>query len=289
MKKFSSISKNNNVQRIAIGKFESMHLGHMSVFSYLDKNDIVLIIKMQDSPLGSILPYKRRNLYATRPMYFVDFEKIKDLSGKQFLKYLKNKLPNLKTIVVGVDFRFGKNRKYTARDIPDISNLNVIALPEMRIDGIPVHSSYIREFIVNGEIALANKLLGRCYSIVGDIISGQGLGSTKLVPTINIQANHFVLPKDGVYATYTMIDEILYKSISFLGNRISTNISFAIETHILDKHIYTLPKEIEIMFVARIRDNRKFDSLRMLKNQILKDINIAKNILESNKFNIRRS
>lgn len=280
MRKFSSILKNDEVIAVAIGKFDSMHLAHKAVLKHLDKNDIVLLIKMSQQPNGSILPYRKRENYIKRKLYFIDFEKIRNLSGKKFLKYLQMKLPNLKTIIVGDDFRFGKNRKYSAKNIPEISNINVIIIPEIKIDGIPVHSSYIRSFILSGEINLANKLLGRYYSIDGDVINGQGIGKKMLFPTLNIKADEYILPKDGVYASYTKINKDIFKSITFLGNRLSTNMSFAIETHIIDKILDRTPKKLEIFFVKRIRDNKKFENLDSLKYQITLDINCAREIID---------
>ncbi|RAX53056.1 riboflavin biosynthesis protein RibF [Helicobacter sp. 16-1353] len=288
MRKFSSILKNDEVMSIAIGKFDSMHLAHKAVLKYLDKNDIVLLIKTPQHLRGSILPYRKRENYTKRKIYFIDFEKIKNLSGKKFLKYIQTKLPNLRTIIVGDDFRFGKNRKYSAKNIPEISNLNVIIIPEIKIDGIAVHSSYIRKFILNGEINLANKLLGRFYSIEGNVISGQGIGKERLFPTFNINAGEYILPKDGVYASYTKIGKDVFKSTTFIGNRLSTNMSFAIETHIIDRVINDNPKKIEIFFVKRIRDNKKFQNLDSLKHQIMVDIECAKEILDSSFSNIEQ-
>ncbi|RDU63539.1 bifunctional riboflavin kinase/FAD synthetase [Helicobacter sp. MIT 14-3879] len=280
MKKFSSISKKNNITNITIGKFDSIHLAHQAIFDSLDKFGIVIFIKTKTPKIGSIVPYKKKNTYISNPMYYIEFEKIKNLNGKKFLKYLISKLPNLRTIIVGVDFRFGKDKQYGAMDIPRISHLNVVTFKEMKIDNIPIHSSYIRAFILNGQIDLANKLLGRFYSIDGRVIKGQGIGSIDLFPTININADEYILPKDGVYATQTRIGNKLYKSISFIGNRLSTNMSFAIESHIIDKYINFKPKKIEIFFIERIRDNKKFNSFDGLKKQISIDIKKSKEILK---------
>lgn len=284
MRKFSSLLENNEVQSIAIGKFESMHLAHKAILKFLGENDIIVLIKMLPNLNGTILPYKKRELFAKNKMYFIDFMKIKNMDGNDFLKYLQIKLPNLKNIIVGADFKFGKNRKYKAEDIPKISNINVIIIPEMKIDGIPVHSSYIRKFILNGKVYLANKLLGRYYSIEGNVVNGQGIGNKRLFPTLNIESSDYILPQDGVYASYTRIGKDIFKSISFLGNRLSTNMSFAIETHIIDRNIKA-PKKLNIFFVQKIRDNEKFDNLEKLKYQISLDIARVKEIL-NDKLNI---
>lgn len=280
MRKFSSISKKNNITNITIGKFDSLHLAHQALFNELDKNGAIIVIKFKASKIGSIIPSAKKSSLVAYPMYYIEFDRIKNLSGKSFIKYLQNKLPNLRTIIVGADFKFGKDRQYKAMDIPKISKLNVITFKEMKIDNIPIHSSYIREFILSGEVDLARKLLGRDYSIEGEVVSGQGIGKNELVPTINIKALKYILPKDGVYATRTKIKDKVYNSISFLGNRLSTNMSFAIESHIIDKHIIKPPKKLEIFFIKRLRDNKKFSNLSDLKEQIRLDILLAKEVLD---------
>lgn len=287
MKKFSLISKNANIKSIAIGKFDSMHLAHKAILDKLDENGIVLLIKMPPNLYGFMLPYDKRQNYSQNEIYYIDFDEISSLSGIEFLEMLKDKLPNLEHIIVGGDFRFGKNRAYSAKDIENISNFTTTIISEMSIDGIPIHSSHIKKYLLDGDVKLANKLLGRFYCIEGEVISGQGIGSDLLFPTINIKADVYVLPQDGVYVTYTKINGEIFKSISFLGHRFSTDMSFAIETHIIDKNIKNPPNILEIYFVEKIRDNQKFTSFALLKEQITNDINIARDILEiQNKINI---
>ena len=281
MKRFSSISKNNNIKSIAIGKFDSMHLAHKYILDKLDESGIVLLIKMPPNLYGFMLPYNKRQNYSKNEIYYIDFYEISNLSGIEFLKMLKDRLPNLEHIIVGSDFRFGKDRAYGAKDIENISNFAVTIIGEKSIDGIPIHSSYIKKYLLEGDIKLANKLLGRFYCIEGEVVRGQGIGSDLLFPTINIKADVYVLPHDGVYATYTKINDEILKSISFLGHRFSTDMSFAIETHIIDKNIKNPPNTLEIYFVEKIRDNQKFASFAVLKEQIINDINIAKNILNT--------
>ena len=86
-----------------------------------------------------------------------------------------------------------------------------------------------------------------------------------------------MLPKSGVYVTKTIVDKIEYNSITFLGHRVTTDNSFAVETHILDKNIDVKNENIEIKFIDFIRDNQKFNSFLDLKNAILNDILIARN------------
>lgn len=280
MKKFSSISKNKRIANITIGKFDSIHLAHRALIEALDKNGAVIIIKNKSV---EIIPQREKKRLIKKPIFFIKFKKIRHLSGKKFLKYLQKKLPNLRKIIIGEDFRFGKNRANSATDIPKISHLEAKILPEMRINGTPVHSQNIRAFLANGAVDSANQLLGRKYSIKGRIVRGQGIGAKRVFPTINAEVRDYVLPKSAVYATRTRIRGKMYDSISFIGRRVSADNNFAIESHILgDFEIESrkiLGKKIEIFFIQKIRDNAKFSDLTALKKQIAIDIKKARAIL----------
>lgn len=303
MKKFSSISKNNHITSITIGKFDSIHIAHQRLISALGKNGAVIIIAFKNSAFNGdlkfcdsahkyanqnaqILPQSEKKRYISHPIYFIKFDKIKNVNGKKFIKFLQKKLPHLREIIVGEDFKFGKNRTFCAQDIPKISKLKVRIFKEMKVDNIPVHSKNIRTFLAQGQVALANKLLGRMYSIKGCIVCGQGLGAKSVVPTINIAVCDYLLPQSAVYASKTRLKGKVYDSISFLGKRESADNNFAIESHILGDFALEsreiIGRKIEIFFIEKIRDNRKFDSLPALKEQIAKDIKKAKAILRAN-------
>jgi riboflavin kinase/FMN adenylyltransferase len=102
------------------------------------------------------------------------------------------------------------------------------------------------------------------------------LGKKELVPTINLNVKEYQLPLEGVYATRTLIDGQWLNSVSFLGHRVTTDDSYAVETHILDKEIGEVSGEMALEFVDFIRINQKFESLDALKKQIHDDIGLAK-------------
>ena len=124
---------------------------------------------------------------------------------------------------------------------------------------------------------MANKLLGKEYKIYGQQIKGQGLGAKSFVPTINLKVDEFLLPNEGVYITKTILDEKEFDSITFLGHRITTDGSFAVETHIIDEEINNDDHTTQIKLYNKLRENKKFDTFEELKNQILDDIKSAKN------------
>jgi riboflavin kinase/FMN adenylyltransferase len=148
------------------------------------------------------------------------------------------------------------------------------------MDGISIHSRVIDRLLRDGNLIMANKMLGRNYQIDGFQIKGQGLGSREFVPTINLKIKNYTLPRDGVYATFTRVGEERFKSITFLGHRSTTDGSFAVETHILDRAIKSEDNQrLFVEFVSDIRTNRKFESFGELKAQIDLDIKRAKEIM----------
>ncbi len=273
MKSSSILVDKKNIDSIAIGGFDGMHIAHQELFKNLGINGAVVCI---ETGYANLTPKKYRQEYSKYPVYYYVLENIKKLEAKEFLKLLKEEFVNLKKIVVGFDFCFGKNRAYNINDLKELFSGEVVVIEEIKIDDYPVHSRYIREFIKSGDIKRANLFLGKDYKIYGYAIKGQGIGKKDFVPTINLRVDEFLLPSSGVYITKTVVDGNLYNSVSFIGNRETTDNKFAIETHILDKDIEYENINISIYFIEKIRENRKFDSFLELKNEILKDIDIAR-------------
>ena len=273
MKKSSSTLK-NSITSIAIGGFDGMHIAHQELFKNLDSNGGILSI---ESSYANLTPKKYRQEYSKYPIFYYQLEEIKHLEGDEFIRLLEKEFPNLKKVVVGFDFCFGKDRKYCIQKLKELFKGEVIILDEIKLENIAVHSRVIREYIKNGDIKNANKFLGKNYKIYGNHITGQGLGSTDFVPTINLTVKEFLLPKEGVYITKTILNEKEYSSVTFLGHRVTTDGSYAIETHILEPFTQNEDEGIiQIKFLEKIRDNKKFDSFIELKNEILKDIETAK-------------
>jgi riboflavin kinase/FMN adenylyltransferase len=260
----------NSIKSIAIGSFDGIHLGHQALIRHVEA---VVVIERNCS---LITAGYRRTRYIDKLCFFYHLEKIKSLTSEEFVDRLLEDFPKLETIVIGYDFRFGYKKEGDTKLLQQLFNGEVKIIKEVKHKNISVHSRSIKEFIKNGEIELANELLNRQYSIEGKIIRGQGLGRKKLVPTLNIKIENYILPKDGVYATLTKIDNSWAYSISFLGHRVTTDGSFAIETHILDRDIEVVRGDIELKFITFIRENIKFNSLDKLKNQINRDIKRAR-------------
>lgn len=259
----------NRIKSIAIGSFDGIHQGHKALINQVEA---VVIIERNG---GYLTPGYKRSLYIEQPCFFYHFDKIKSLSAKAFVRKLQEDFPKLETIVVGYDFGFGYKKEGNANTLKKFFEGEVVVVKEVKSQEISVHSRTIRGYIAQGEIPLANQLLGRPFTIYGHIIQGQGLGKNALVPTLNLKVDNYDLPKEGVYATRTKIENRWFNSITFLGHRVTTDGSYAVETHIIEQDIGVVTGSIWVAFIEFIRENQKFESLELLKLQIKADIQKA--------------
>lgn len=271
MPNFSTLLTKDNITAVAIGHFDGVHRGHKQLLKQLGEYGGLVVI---DKNKANITPGLKRAEYSRYPCFLYDFNEIKGLSGEDFIALLKRDFKNLQKIVVGFDFRFGRGRAWDKYDLARIFDGEVEIVDEFCFEGMGVHSSAIREYIKQGEIYKANLLLGREYSIEGRVIKGQGIGSRELVPTLNLDIKSYLLPREGVYATRTRIGYKTYGSVTFIGNRVSTDGNFSVETHVLNENIADA-RDVAVCFIKRLRDNLKFSDLASLKAQIKIDINAA--------------
>jgi riboflavin kinase/FMN adenylyltransferase len=266
--------KKSNVTSIAIGGFDGMHLAHQELFKSLDKHGAIVVI---ETGYANLTPKNTRQNYCEYPIYYYPLDEIRHFNAREFLKILKEEYLNLTTIVVGFDFKFGRAAKYTTKDLIKLFNGKVKIVQEYKYQGVAIHSRTIRECLSSGDIKKANTYLNRNYSITGLHIKGQGIGAKQFVATINLNCRQFLIPQAGVYATYTIVDNVKYLSATFIGHRVSTDGQFAIETHIIDKAIKVLNSHVQIEFLDKLRDNKKYDDAKALQKQILTDIINIKN------------
>lgn len=265
------------ISEIAIGRFDGVHLGHKELISHLSDTGAVLIIDTHQSPC--LTPLEYRMSLIDKAVYVLDIGYIKDFSGEEFVRILEREFSALKRLIVGYDFRFGKDRACGVSELASFFNGDTVIIPEFKKDNLSVHSALIRSLLSSGDVAEVARLLGREYEVCGDVIKGQGLGSKKLVSTINLSTKEYVLPHAGVYAARVFMDKEWINAVCFIGHRLSADNEFAFEVHMIDKEIKTAPKSLKLRFVKRLRDNFKFNDLSQLKAQILSDIKIAKEVL----------
>ena len=261
---------NNTIKSIAIGSFDGIHIAHQKL---IEQAEALVIIERNG---GYLTPGYKRSLYTSKVCCFYHFDKIKSLTPQAFVTKLKEDFPKLEKIVVGYDFAFGKEKVGDAAYLDALFDGEVCIVKEVSCKGVSVHSRTIKAYLSEGNISMANSLLGRAYRIDGEVIRGQGLGKKELVPTLNLHVKAYQLPMEGVYATRTKIDNRWLPSVSFLGHRVTTDGSYAVETHVLDENIGKVEGRVWIEFVSFVRHNQKFDGLKALKVQISEDIRKAK-------------
>jgi len=182
----------------------------------------------------------------------------------------------------GYSFRFGHKAAGDVKLLAELGRemgFDVTVYPEMTVRGERVSSSQIRQLLSDGRVSRARHLLARPFSILGTPGRGRGLGSKYTVPTINLTRYEELVPKDGVYITRTRVGSECFDSVTNVGNRPTFGAElFAIETHLLNFHSLELTPEteVEICFLERMRDEVKFPSVEVLREQIARDVKKAR-------------
>ena len=287
---------------VALGCFDGVHLGHLSVInSALERakseNVPCCIWSFSEPPKRyfnpSSAPLLTDGEEKTRiiselgvDIYLsVEFNRfVADLTPEEFFEeYLLKRLDPV-CIVCGYDFTFGKRgtgNTQKLRELCEENGVSFISISPVDVDGTPVSSSTIREYLSRGEIEKANLFLGRRYSVSSDVISGKRLGRKLGFPTVNQQISQDVcIPANGVYLTKIFFDGNEYFGITNVGTQPTvggTQILF--ETYILDFWGDLYGKKLRIEFLSFIRPEKKFNSLEELTDQINRDVSLARNIL----------
>lgn len=221
----------DNVRAVAIGNFDGMHLGHQKLFERLGEQGAIIVILAGGGT--KLTPFASRQAFTDKKIFYCDLRAIKSLSGGEFIALLRQNFINLQKIVVGEDFRFGRDRAWEVEFLRREFSGQTCVVGEFCLGGSGVHSSRIKELLLRGRCEEAAELLGRNYEICGRVVRGQGRGAREFVATLNLDASGYFMPKSGVYATLARTESKEFASVSFLGHRLSTDGAFAIETHIL--------------------------------------------------------
>ena len=281
----------SDVEVTCIGAFDGVHKGHIELINKtkeINKNFQIVtfdeIPKLYfDKSLKPLLDNKNKNnifndLKPTNLIY-LKFDEINQLSSDEFLKYLDINL-RTKKIVVGKDFKFGKNR---SGDVDNIISYfgkdNVILLSDYIIDNEKVSSTKIRNFLDTGNIQKANNFLGREYELSGLVVKGKKLGSKIGFPTANLRLNNdLYLPKFGVYEISCIVNGNLFKGILNIGitPTVLNSKKVKIETHLFNFNENIYGKNIVIQLKKFIREEIKFNSIDDLIKQINIDISSVK-------------
>ena len=204
-------------------------------------------------------------------IYVVEFTKEKAvLKPQEFIDYY---LQNIHTLVCGFDFKFGVRGSGNVRTLQQYATFETIVVDEITYDGYKVGSTHIRDLINSGHVDQVVDVLGDYYSIRGEVIHGAKKGRMIGYPTANIDTGEYLVPKNGVYATMTKVDDVWYQSMSSIGHNPTLNcrVDVSVESNIFDFDQDIYGKTIEIRFIKRLRDELKFDSIEALIAKIDQD------------------
>ena len=204
------------------------------------------------------------------------------MTPRQFADRVLRKGLHAREVLEGFNFRFGHKAAGDVKMLAEFGRemgFEVKAYSEMTLRGEPVSSTQIRKLIAAGRVSRARHLLARPFCILGVPGRGRGYGSKYTVPTINLARYEELVPKDGVYITWTRVANERFDSVTNVGNRPTFGAElFAIETHLLNFHPIELTPdtEVEICFLERLRDEIKFPSVDALREQIARDVKKAR-------------
>lgn len=286
---------------MTIGSFDGVHQGHQFLISQLvqtahQSGGLAMALTFQPHPAevlrGLNTPYYlttheeklellgQLGLDAVITLQFT--RELAALTAREFMQHVIDAV-HLRCLQVGKGFALGKDR---VGDLDYLTSLGeelgycMISLPNLELDGAKISSSQIRALLQQGDVSAANTLLGRNYSVAGEVIHGEGRGRLLGFPTANIQAPfRRLLPDRGVYACLVTLDGHQYKAVTNIGLRptfTEGQASSRMETHILDYSGDLYHRNIRVEFIKRLRAEKKFGSVQELMAQVQTDIRSAR-------------
>lgn len=292
---------------VTSGSFDGVHRGHQKI---LNKVTSIAREKGGESVLITFWPHPRQVLYPDDDSLKIltTFDEKADLLGKAGIdhlvsipftkefsqissedfirKYLVEKI-NTRMLVIGYDHRFGKNREGGFEHLKANSaqyGFHVEEIPPEDVDHVAVSSTKIRNALYLGNLDLANKYLGRRYSITGVVEPGKKIGRQLGFPTANIQVDDDkkLIPVDGIYAVLVAHEGVLFEGMLSIGVRPTIGVTErTIEANIFGFNRDIYGDRLTIHFVRKFRDEMKFNSLDELKRQLELDKETATQILAS--------
>ncbi|MDD6910629.1 bifunctional riboflavin kinase/FAD synthetase [Actinobacillus minor] len=285
---------------LSIGNFDGVHLGHQNILARLNEKAKVLnlpsVVMVFEPQPREFFAKKSGNLTANPPARLmrlrdklkylekagVDFvlcvrfsAQFAKLTAHEFIEKLLVERLNVRYLSVGDDFHFGSDRSGNYQTLLNAGKTLGFEVEESHTHSFEserISSSLIREALSKDELTLAAKLLGKPYSIAGRVAHGNKLGRTIGFPTANIMLNRLVTPLQGVYAVKIETKYGIYSGIANVGNRPTINgTKPLLEVHILDFNRSIYGEAVEVSFLKKIRNEVKFPSFEVLKEQIEKD------------------
>lgn len=290
---------------VTIGTFDGVHLGHKTILKRLvetakrDNLDSVVLtffphprmVLQQDIDLKLINTIEERTelLEKTGLDNLVIHPFTHAFSRLTALEYVRDILVNslkAKKIIIGYDHRFGRNRTANIDDLKEFGKTYGFEVEEIsakELDDVAISSTKIRKALDSGDVETANNFLGYNFMISGEVVRGKALGRTINYPTANLKLKekYKLVPKNGVYIVKSTIEDKNYFGITSIGtNPTVGGTEKTIETHFLNFNGDLYGAEITIEFLKFIRDEAYFESIEILRQEIVKDENFAKQYIK---------
>jgi riboflavin kinase/FMN adenylyltransferase len=299
------IPRTNNVWPaigLTIGNFDGVHLGHRQLLQKI-KSDcearqlLFVVVTFIPHPQKILQPDKERfliNSYDQRRHLLkelgvdilVEMKFTRDFSTLKAQDFLSRYLlayPNLKNFYLGYDFAFGANKEGGYDLVNSIClprGITVEIQPKFEKDNEIVSSSLIRDRILSGNVHQVAPLLERPFHLEGVVVKGEGRGKKIGFPTANIQVSQdLIVPQKGVYVTRTIYKGMTYQSITNIGNNptFKDTDQIHIETNLFDFSDDIYGEVLDIQFLYKLRDEKKFPTVNDLIYQIKTDVETARN------------
>ena len=266
-----------------LGGFDGLHIGHRALLSRAKKQGgpvgIMTIVGCKEKALFTFA--EREKIFQDAGIDFVfelPFTEIKTLSPDEFLALLEKEF-SPRSYVCGDDFRFGAGAVGTAQTLKENTQVCVEIVELLRIDGEKISSTSIKKALKEGDLAIANALLGEEFFLMGEVVKDRQIGRTLQFPTANIHYPKDKFPmKQGVYQTWAEIDGKIYQGITNFGARPTFNDeSVLTETHFIGFNGDLYGKTLTLHFTRFLREIIKFDDVAALKAQLMRDVEEVKN------------
>ena len=280
---------------LTIGSFDGVHLGHRAILDVLVRQAAAIdapcaVLTLRPHPREFFSPEHAPSLLTHDPKKWSLFEEagvhavfvlpfdasIAALEPEVFVQDILAARCHAAAIVVGHDFRFGRNARGDFALLEELGprlGFTVSQVPPLLMDGERVSSTLIRERLLLGDLEKAQAFLGRPYSISGEVVPGRRIGSTLGFPTANVQPHHSAIPAQGVYAARASVNGRTYPAAVNIGVAPTIrNEDLMIEAFLLDFSGDLAGSDIEITFLKRLRSELKFPSVEALIAQIQRDV-----------------
>ncbi|MCD6416214.1 MAG: riboflavin biosynthesis protein RibF [Planctomycetes bacterium] len=287
-----------------IGAFDGVHRGHQEVIGRtvqlarrlscapavvtFDREPTSVLSRPPELSLTS--PRHRLRLFEALDVdicVVVRFTKdVARLPADEFVRRVFCDLLDVRALVLGFDFRFGRDREgdvELCRRLGRQTGFDVVVLAPVEADGEPISSTAIRKAVLEGDFARAERLLGRPFSIYGTVVHGDGRGKSLGFPTANLDLHHEIMPPDGVYACRAYTDGEPLPAVTSVGNRRTfhheAEAERVAEVHLIDFEGQLYGQDVEVQFVERLRGQRSCSGGSELRAAIAADVDRAKRLL----------